>query len=142
MLMGYRCPYRIRYTQTIWCCRNLCHQPTVRRYKHEKSYSLYRNKANGLIGTACIGRVTYSKTGSTLYYNDKTFRSLGGAGFKSNYYDVATGDHYWISGCKKRGSNRLYGERIPVEIDEEVRREYWTRIRNKPEKQREKYAEM
>ena len=108
-----------------------------------KSRILYiENKANGLIGTARIGRVTYSKTSCTLYYKDKAFRSLGGAGFKSNYYDVATGDHYWISGCKKRGSNRLYGERIPVEIDEEVRREYWTQIRNKPEKQREKYAEM
>src|SRR5215510_20186 len=100
-----------------------------------KSRIMYiENKANGLIGPARIGRITYSKTGRTLYYNGKAFRSLNGAGFKSNYFDIATGEQYWISGCKKRGSNRLYGERIPVEIDEDVRREYWIKIRNKPEK--------
>ena len=100
------------------------------------------NKATGLIGTARIGRITYSKTGRTLYYKGKSFFSLHGAGFKSNYYDIATGEHYWISGCKKRGSNRLYGERIPVEIDEDVREEYWRLIRRKPEKRHEKFAEM
>ena len=108
-----------------------------------KSRIMYiESKANGLIGEARIGRITYSKTGRTLYYKDKAFYTLGGAGFKSNYCNVETGDHYWISGCKKRGSNRLYGERIPVEIDEDVREEYWTQIRNKPHKKHEKFAEM
>jgi hypothetical protein len=27
---------------------------------------------------------------------------------------------YWISGCKQEGGDRLYGERRPVEIDEDV----------------------
>jgi hypothetical protein len=108
-----------------------------------KSRIMYiENKSRGLTGPACIGRVTYSRTGCTLYYKDKAFRSLHGAGFKANYYDVATGERYWISGCKKRGSNRLYGERIPVEIDEDVRREYWTQIRNQPAKQQAKFADL
>lgn len=108
-----------------------------------KSRIMYiENKAGGLIGPARIGRITYSKTGCTLYYQDKAFRSLYGAGFKSNYRDILTGEHYWISGCKKRGSNRLYGERVPVEIDEEVRREYWIQIRNQPEKKSEKFAQF
>lgn len=90
-------------------------------------------KAGNLTGDARVGRVTYSKTGATIYYGDKAFRSLKGAGFKSNYYDVATKEDYWISGCKGDGSDRLYGERVPVEIDEDVREEYWTTIRHQPE---------
>jgi hypothetical protein len=47
--------------------------------------------------------------------------------------DVESGDHYWISGCKRDGGDRLYGERLPVEIDEDVRVEYWTEIRGQPQ---------
>ena len=38
-----------------------------------------------------------------------TFQSLKGAGFKANYFDVETGDEYWISGCKRDGSDRVEG---------------------------------
>jgi hypothetical protein len=44
------------------------------------------------------------------------------------------GEDYWISGCKRDGRDRLYGERLPVPIDEDVREEYWTQIRKLPEK--------
>lgn len=44
------------------------------------------------------------------------------------------GEDYWISGCKKDGNDRLYGERLPVYIDEDVREEYWTEIRNLKQK--------
>ena len=91
-------------------------------------------KAGGLIGTARIGRVTLSKTGRTLYYRGQTFQSLKGAGFKSNYYAVETGDNYWISGPKRRGGDRMYGSVLPVEIDEDVRSEYWRDIRGQPER--------
>src|SRR4051812_2961811 len=53
-------------------------------------------KAGGLTGAARIGRVTFSKTGRTLYYRGQKFQSLKGAGFKSNYYDMVTGKDYWI----------------------------------------------
>jgi hypothetical protein len=89
-------------------------------------------KSGGLIGPARIGRVSFSKTGKTLYYAGKSFRSLKGDGFKSNFFEVGTGDEYWISGCKRDGTDRLYGERIPIEIDEDVREEYWTVIRRRP----------
>ncbi len=92
------------------------------------------SKAEGLSGGAArIGRVTFSKRGKTLYYAGKTFESLKGSGFKANYVDVATGDEYWISGCKRDGSDRLYGERVPVAIDDDVRTEYWRSIRRQPE---------
>ncbi len=87
---------------------------------------------NTLIGDARIGRVTFSKTGKSVHYNGKTYQTLSGSGFKANYFETETGDYFWISGCKKDGSDRLYGERLPIYIDEDVREEYWTEIRNLP----------
>lgn len=90
-------------------------------------------KGECLTGPARIGCVTFSKTGKTLHYKDKKFQSLKGRGFKSNYYDIETKEEYWISGPKKNGQDRLYGERIPIEIDEDIRAEYWREIRELPE---------
>lgn len=89
-------------------------------------------KAGNLIGEARIGRVQFSKSGKSIYYNGLSFQSLKGNGFKSNYIEVNSGEEYWISGCRKDGKDRLYGERLPIEIDEDVREEYWTVIRNLP----------
>ena len=50
------------------------------------------SKAEGLVGAERIGRVTFSKSGRSVYYEGKTFQSLRGQGFKSNYFDVDTGD--------------------------------------------------
>ncbi len=97
-------------------------------------------KAGDLAGSARIGRVTFSKTGRTLYYGGKKFQSLKGAGFKSNYYDLESGEDYWISGPKKDGSDRLYGGRSPIEIDDDVREEYWSSIRRLPGRVNDKLA--
>ena len=97
-------------------------------------------KAGRLIGEARIGRVTFSKSGKTLHYAGCKFQSLNGHGFKSNYYDVETLEDYWISGCRRDGDDRLYGERVPVEIDEDVREEYWTEIRRIPENKTQRVA--
>jgi hypothetical protein len=88
-------------------------------------------KSEGSSGPARIGRVSFSQTGRTLYYGGRQFQRSGGQGYKANYFDVATGEEYWISGCKRRGGDRLYGGLI--EIDADVREEYWTTIRRKPE---------
>ncbi len=92
-------------------------------------------QSNGLSGPARIGRVRFSKTGKTIYYGGRTFQSLDGRGFKANYFDVATGEEFWISGCKKKGGDSLYGGL--VQIDEDVREEYWTEIRGMPEQKNE-----
>ena len=86
-------------------------------------------KGGGLSGPARIGRVTFSRSGKSLYYRGQTFQSLQGRGFKSNYFDVATGEEYWISGCKKRGGDSLY--RNEITIDPDVEAEYWTVIRGR-----------
>jgi hypothetical protein len=95
------------------------------------------NKSNGLTGSARIGRVTLSKTGKTLYYGGRTFQSLKGKGFKSNYFDVDSKEEYWISGPKRNGEDHLYGERVPIEIDADVREEYWEKIREQPERKKD-----
>jgi hypothetical protein len=90
-------------------------------------------KGDGLHGSARIGRVTFTRTGATLRYGGKSFARLGGTGFKANYSDTETGEQYWISGPRKDGTDRLYKSDWPVEIDEDVREEYWTEIRKRPE---------
>jgi hypothetical protein len=97
-------------------------------------------KGGGLTGPARIGRVSFSRTGRSLYYRGQTFQSLKGAGFKSNYYCVETGEDYWISGPKRRGGDALYGGNTPIEIDEDVRKEYWRDIRGQPERVDESVA--
>jgi hypothetical protein len=84
--------------------------------------------------------VTCSKTGSTVYYRGKAFQSLKGAGFKANYYDVETGEHYWISGPRRDGEDALYTTNIATDIDEDIREEYWVTIRKKPELKAHKHA--
>ena len=87
-------------------------------------------KGLDIVGPARIGRVTFSKTGRTLYYNGKRFAPF--AGYKANYYDIDTREDYWISGPKRDGTDRLHGG-TPTEIDEDVREEYWRDIRRQPE---------
>lgn len=88
-----------------------------------------------LTGPARIGRVTSSKTGLSLSYQGRSFGRHNGK--KANYVCVETGEEYWISGPKKRGGDALYATNIPTEIDEDVREEYWTRIRSQPERKNE-----
>ncbi len=86
-------------------------------------------KGDDLSGPARIGRVTFSNSGKTYHYKGKEFQSLKGDGYKANFFDVQTGEHHWISGCKKAGDDTLYPG--IVEIDEDVREEYWLEIRNR-----------
>jgi len=96
------------------------------------------SKGGGLTGPARIGRVTFSKTGSTIYYQGRSFQRV--RGFKHNHRDAETGEPYWISGPKRDGGDALYGGSAPIEIDEDVRTEYWRDIRGQPEKVHERAA--
>jgi hypothetical protein len=91
------------------------------------------SKADSLNGPARIGRVTFSRTRKTVYYKGHAFYSLKGSGFKANYRNKQTGEEYWISGPRRDGRDRLYVSNIPVEIDEDVREEYWTQVRKRPD---------
>lgn len=91
-------------------------------------------KAGALTGAARIGRVTFNRSGKTIRYRDQVFHRIPGGGTsKSNYVEEATGEQYWISGCKRRGGDQLYTTNMPVAIDEDIREEYWREVRNRPE---------
>jgi hypothetical protein len=89
-------------------------------------------KGGEIVGPARIGWVEVKDKGNKLIYREKSFRSLKGRGFKSNFYDIESGEEYWITGCRKDGRNALYS--TEVEVDEDALEEYWTNIRRAPEK--------
>jgi hypothetical protein len=64
-------------------------------------------------GPAEIGEVTFSQSGRSLYYKGKTFHRINSAAY-ANYRCAETGDDYWISGVKKRGTNRLWAGSGPI----------------------------
>lgn len=57
-------------------------------------------------GPAWIGLVSFSKSGKTIYFNNKAFKSIGGNGIAGNYMDIETRDEYWISNPKKDMTDR------------------------------------
>lgn len=89
-------------------------------------------KGEELTGDARICQVKFSKSMKSIHNDGKTFETLKGQGFKANFFDIETGEHYWISGCRKDGADRLYGERLPIYIDQDIQEEYWIKIRNLP----------
>ena len=94
-------------------------------FKSARSRIMYiEDKSEGLNGPAWIGRVYFSKSGKSLYYQGKMFQSLKGSGFKANFFETETRGHYWISGPRKDQNDRLYGGFKDVSIDEDVQDEY------------------
>jgi hypothetical protein len=82
------------------------------------------NKSSGHTGQAWIGLAETSKTGQTIYFNNKAFKKLKVTGISGNHFDIETGEEYWISGIKKSGKDRhKYGSGI-ILIDEKCIEKY------------------
>ena len=80
-------------------------------------------------GPAWIGYVKTSKTKKTIYFNDHAFQKYNGG--YSNYVDIENGDEYWISGLKKRESNRHWAGHGKIMIDRRAVNEYLSLIGEK-----------
>ena len=77
-------------------------------FKLSRSKIMYvEDKSEAFEGGARIGRVYFSKSGKTLYYRGQKFQSLKGSGYKANYLEVESGDHYWISTTPENDRLRL-----------------------------------
>lgn len=90
-------------------------------------YEAHREK---VVEWARIGRVRRSKTGRTLYYEGRELKGRG-----CDYLDVETHQSFFIRPARKDGldiSDGAMRRSFPVDIDEDVREEYWTQIRNEP----------
>jgi hypothetical protein len=85
-------------------------------------YVEHKPAAHNEDGAAWIGWVTFSKTGRTVYTRGLRLQRWPGL-FCGNHLDRDTGEKYWVSGVKRRGSNRLYGN-APVEVEPDARAEY------------------
>ena len=71
-------------------------------------------------GPAWIGKVEFSKSGKTMYFNNHAFKG-NGHGVCS---DLETRDIYWVSGVKKNEQNRHWAGNGKVMIDREIISEY------------------
>ena len=89
-------------------------------------------------GPAWIGLVEFSKTGKTIYFNGKEFQSLKGSGIGANYFDLESGDEYWISGVKKDGSDRHWSGGGVIQVEKRILTEYLNII-NKEELHKTQY---
>jgi hypothetical protein len=86
---------------------------------------MYVENKHGLIDgvQGRIGWVSFSKTGQTVYYRDRTLQK--GSGISGNFVDVGSGEEYWISGVKQRGSNAHPAEQgVSIEVDPDALDEY------------------
>jgi len=70
-------------------------------------------------GPAWIGMVNYSKSGRTVYFNGKALKSSNSMGIMGNYYDLETGEEYWISGIKKDQTDRHWTGSGKIMIDKD-----------------------
>lgn len=73
-------------------------------------------------GPAWIGRVKTSRTGSTLYFNGRALKK-GSVG-EGNYFDLVTGEAFWVSGVKLDGNDRHWCGSGKITIGAAVVEEY------------------
>lgn len=87
---------------------------------------MYLENKDGLLegARARIGWVSFSKSGRTVYYAGRSLAAIGGRGIRGNFRDEETGEEFWVSGVKKRGSNVHPGESASVVVDDDALEEY------------------
>jgi hypothetical protein len=82
-------------------------------------------------GNAWIGFVSFSKSGKTIYFDGKSFQSLSGMGISGNYFEIETGNEYWISGVKKNMSDRHQFGGGKIFVEKRILKDYLKIIKKK-----------
>ena len=72
---------------------------------------------------ARIGWVTFSRSGLTVYYRGRELSRARGGGIRGNHVCAETGDEYWVSGIKVKGSNTHWAERVAIHVDSDAESE-------------------
>lgn len=86
---------------------------------------------------ARIGRVSFSNSGRTAYYGDRMFSGQG----QPWYREEQTALQFVLSRARKDGMDRSEGRKrgsFPAEVDDDVREEYWARVREEPQRSHER----
>jgi hypothetical protein len=74
------------------------------------------------LGPSWIGWVEFNRSWGTARYRGREMRRWPGM-FDANFYDVETGEEFWISGPKRDQTDTRYGP-ATTEVDEDVREVY------------------
>lgn len=75
-------------------------------------------------GPAWIGRVSLSRSKTTVYFNGRALKKAKGGGISGNCFDIETGEEYWVSGVKKNGGDRHWAGAGPVLVEQDAVEEY------------------
>lgn len=93
----------------------------------ERRLMFIENKKGEIDGhRARIGWVTFSKTGKTVYYRNKKLSRIKGGGIRGNYSCEDTGQEYWVSGVKTKGTNLHFAGTSSFHVDDDALDAYKT----------------
>jgi hypothetical protein len=73
------------------------------------------------IGPAWISWVRFTRSWQTAYWHGKTLRRR--PAFDANFYDIQTGEEYWLSGPHRDQADTRYSN-IRAQVDADVREVY------------------
>ena len=85
-------------------------------------------------GPAWVSWVRFSKTWQTAYWQDRTLAR--GQDWDANFYDVDTGELFWLSGPKRDRSDGRYSNAQPT-VDADVKEAYEAFLEGTPAPGRE-----
>ena len=78
-------------------------------------------------GPAWIARVRFTRSWRTAYVHGRTLHRTTGIAYAhrddANFYDVETGEGFWLSGPKRDRTDGRYSAQPPV-VDEDAREAY------------------
>ena len=80
-------------------------------------------------GTSRIGWVEFTRSWKTARYQGRELRRA--QGLDSNFYDIATGEAFWISGPKRNQTDTRYGPATTA-VDADAREAYEAFLRGGP----------
>ncbi|WP_410636877.1 hypothetical protein [Amycolatopsis sp. lyj-346] len=81
-------------------------------------------------GPSWIAWVRFSPTWKTAYVHDRTLRRWPGM-FDANFFDVDTGEEFWLSGPKRDRTDGRYSRAAPA-VDDDARGPYEAFLRGEP----------
>ena len=107
-------------------CRSVTnHAPLARQALHMSMLRYIELKSGfGDSGPAWIGRVTLSRSKTTVYFNGRALKRAKGSGVSGNHFDLETGEEFWISGVKKNGEDRHWAGSGTVLVESGAVAEY------------------
>jgi hypothetical protein len=65
-----------------------------------------------------------SRSGSTVYFDDRALKRLKGGGVSGNFFDLESGEEFWVSGVKKNGTDRHWAGSGKVLVERAALDEY------------------